>query len=104
MVKILLGQIRYDRHMTLLQLSKLSGISNAHICDIENGKSVPTINVLCAIARGLQVPVTDLFIDTKGKKEESIERSKCDTCICYRAFLKNDAMNNELYGNEQSGY
>lgn len=66
MVKILLGQIRYDRHITLLQLSMRSGVSKTHIREVENGQSVPTINVLCAIARALQVPVTDLFEDTNG--------------------------------------
>ena len=55
MVKILLGQIRYDKHISLRTLSALSGISKSYINEIENKKKNPTINILCALARALQV-------------------------------------------------
>lgn len=63
MVDIIVKQVRWDKNMTLRQLSKLSGVSTSTINDIENKIKVPTINTLCDIARGLGVPVTDLFVD-----------------------------------------
>lgn len=63
-VKILLKKVRWEKNWTITKVSVMSGISESYISEIENGKYIPTINVLCAIARGLQVPVTDLFIDT----------------------------------------
>ena len=68
MIKILLGKVRYDKHITLRQLAALSGIGKSELSNIETGKKIPTINTLCAIARALQVPVTDLFEDTNGIK------------------------------------
>ncbi len=64
MVKILLKKVRWKKDWTIRKVAVMSGISESYISEIENGKYIPTINVLCAIARGLQVPVTDLFIDT----------------------------------------
>jgi len=68
MIKMLLGQVRYDKHITLRQLAALSGISKGGINEIENGKKNPTLKTMCALARALQVPVTDLFEDTNGIK------------------------------------
>lgn len=61
MIQITLGKLRYDRHMTLSQLSVKSGVSIAHLNNIENGKKMPTIEVLCRIAHALGVPITDLY-------------------------------------------
>lgn len=37
------------------------------------------------ISNGLDLCVTNLFIDTEYKKKRDIrQQSKCDTCICYR--------------------
>lgn len=66
MVKILLKKVRWEKDWTITKVSVMSGVSQTQISDIENYKSNPTINTLCAIARGLQVPVTDLFVDTDG--------------------------------------
>jgi transcriptional regulator with XRE-family HTH domain len=68
MVKILLGQIRYDKHISLRKLAAYTGFSRTYINNIENNMTYPKIDALCAIARALQVPVTDLFEDTRGIK------------------------------------
>ena len=92
MIKMLLGQIRHDKHMTLKELERRTGISNSQLSDIEHGKVSPTIYTLCKIANGLDLCVTDLFIDTEYENKRNIrQKSKCDTCICYRTFLKYDA-------------
>ena len=56
-----LKKIREQKNLTLIQLANLSGVSKSQIAYIENGESIPTITVLCALAKALQVPVTDLF-------------------------------------------
>ncbi|OCN01269.1 helix-turn-helix domain-containing protein [Caproicibacter fermentans] len=71
MVKILLKNVRWKKNWTITKVSVMSGVSETHINDIENGKKIPTIKVLCAIARGLQVPVTDLFVDTEAMQQRS---------------------------------
>jgi transcriptional regulator with XRE-family HTH domain len=47
--------------MTQKHLSKLSGISTSMISAIELGERHPTVPVLDALARALQVKVTDLY-------------------------------------------
>lgn len=68
MIKMLVWNVRTAKKLTLRKLSALSGVSRSEINNIENEQKMPKVDVLCAIARGLQVPVTDLFEDTKGIK------------------------------------
>lgn len=96
-VNMLLKQIRNDRNLSLRDLEQLANVSKSELNNIETGKVIPRLDVALRIANGLGIPITDLYIDTeheKIKREE--QQSKCDTCICYRAFLNRDAMNNEL--------
>ena len=60
-MKIYLKEIRLEQKLTLKQLERLSGVSDTHISDIENKRTIPTICTLCRLAKALQVPVTDLF-------------------------------------------
>lgn len=47
--------------MSLVQLSKLSGVSQPHLSQLENGKSVPTIALLYRVADALGVGAQDLL-------------------------------------------
>ncbi len=67
MIKMLVGQVRYKKNLTLLQLSMRSGVSISAINYIEGEQCMPTIKTLCALARALKVPVTDLFFDTEAE-------------------------------------
>ena len=60
-MRILLGEIRYDKNLTLIQLAAMSGISKSTLNNIENEKMSPTLKQLEAIARALGVRITDLF-------------------------------------------
>lgn len=60
-MKILLYQIRKQRHLTLRQLSEKSGVSRAEINFIENSRTIPKIDVLCKLAKALDIRVWDLF-------------------------------------------
>ena len=60
-MKIYLKEKRQERNMTQLQLSLATDISESYISEIETGKYMPTIEVMCKLAKGLGCAVTDLF-------------------------------------------
>lgn len=60
MIKIKL--LRLKKRMTLKDISKITGISDAYISQLENGKKAnPTKEVLQKIATALGVPLSELL-------------------------------------------
>jgi len=60
-MEILTWQARNDKNVTLVKLSGLTGISKSTLNNIENGRVSPTIKQLEAIAKALEVKITDLY-------------------------------------------
>lgn len=60
-MKILTWQARNSKKVTLVKLSKITGISKSTLNNIENEKVSPTIAELEAIAKALGMKITDLF-------------------------------------------
>lgn len=60
-MKILLWEMRTIKKITLMELSKKSGIGKSTINNIENGKVSPTLFQLETIAIALNIKITDLF-------------------------------------------
>ncbi len=60
-MKVLTWQARSDKNVTLVKLAELTGISKSALNNIENGKVSPTLIQLEAIAKALNVHITDLF-------------------------------------------
>lgn len=60
-IELLIKEIRKEKNITLDELSKLSGVSKTHINDIENNKKEPTLSIAVALAKALNVQLTDLF-------------------------------------------
>lgn len=60
-------EVRRGKGLTIVELSGLSGVSIAHISEIETGKQQPTLRVLCLLAAALDADVVDLF--TYGVKK-----------------------------------
>lgn len=52
-----LQRLRSKRQLSLDALARVSGVSRAMLAQIESGRSVPSIKVLCKIAKGLRVSV-----------------------------------------------
>ena len=52
-----LQRLRGKRHLSLDALARQCGLSRAMLAQIESGRSVPSIKVLCKIANGLKVSV-----------------------------------------------
>lgn len=60
-MKVLTWQARNNKKVTLVKLSKMTGISKSTLNNIENEKVSPTIAELEAIAKALRMKITDLF-------------------------------------------
>ena len=59
-----LQRLRAKRQLSLDALARASGVSRAMLAQVESGRSVPSIRVLCKIARGLRVSVA-AFLDQR---------------------------------------
>jgi transcriptional regulator with XRE-family HTH domain len=55
---------RQTRGLTLAQVGLRSGLNIGYLSQIENGKAVPSLDALTAIAAGLEVPIAWLFLDS----------------------------------------
>ena len=60
-MKVLTWQARDSKKITLIELSKMTGISKSTLNNIDNEKVSPTLKQLEAIAKALNVKITDLF-------------------------------------------
>ena len=60
-MKILTWRARNNKKVTIVKLSKMTGISKSTLNNIENEKVSPTIAELEAIAKALNMKITDLF-------------------------------------------
>ncbi len=58
---VLTWQARSNKSITLIKLAELTGISKSALNNIENEKVSPTLDELEAIAKALDVRITDLF-------------------------------------------
>lgn len=54
-------EIREAQGMSIAALAKRSGVSGAHLSDIENNYKKPTIKVMCKISKALKIPCWDIF-------------------------------------------
>ncbi len=55
---------RQTRGLTLAQVGDRSGLNVGYLSQIENGKAVPSLDALVAIAGALEVPVAWLFLES----------------------------------------
>lgn len=60
-MKILVWEVRHAKEITLIELAALSGISKTTLNEIENEKRMPSIAQLEAIAKAMNVRISDLF-------------------------------------------
>lgn len=60
-MEVLTWQARNKRDLTLKQLEAATGIGKTTLNNIENGLVSPTLNQLEAIARALDVKISDLY-------------------------------------------
>lgn len=59
-LNIRLKEIRINKGLSIRELSKLSTISRSEISGVENGTIMPTIYVICCLAKSLEVDLENL--------------------------------------------
>lgn len=63
-----LKKILSQRRLSVLALSRMTGITQANLSNIANGKVSPKVEILERIAKALNIPITELF--NVGTSEE----------------------------------
>jgi len=59
--------LRHVRNLSQRQLATRMGVPRTYISKIENGKAMPTLSSLDRLARALQVDISTLLRDAKGR-------------------------------------
>lgn len=57
--------LREKRDLTVLQLSRKTGVSERYLRFIESGKKIPSLRTACIIAKALEMSVDDIFLSLK---------------------------------------
>lgn len=60
-MEILTWQARNNKKVSLVKLSKMTGISKSTLNNIDNGRVSPTMGQMEAIAKALGVRISDLY-------------------------------------------
>ena len=61
MPKILLYEIRRQRGMSQMELAEMSNVSHGYISELENNLKMPTIDIICKLAKALKCRPEELF-------------------------------------------
>ncbi|WP_291037849.1 XRE family transcriptional regulator [Herbiconiux sp.] len=88
-------EIRAQRGLTVAQLAGSAGVSSGLISQVERGLADPSLETLRQIARVLEVPLFELFVDEEEssrvavmRKGEHIEITTPATSITYTRLSK----------------
>lgn len=60
-IEILVKEVREQKGMTMAGLARKSGVSAAHLSDIEKDFKSPSLLVMVRLAKALNVEITDLY-------------------------------------------
>lgn len=60
-MKILLGEIMYQKNLTIRQVSRLTGLPKSTISDIVSGRTSPRMETMERLAAGLKIHIADLY-------------------------------------------
>ena len=60
-MKILLGDIMYERNLTARQVEIMTGVSKSTVSRIANNQIVPRLDTLEELAKGLCIKISDLY-------------------------------------------
>lgn len=61
MPKILLKEIRRQRGISQMELSRRADVSHSYISELENNLKSPTIDIICQLAKALECEPEDLY-------------------------------------------
>ena len=60
-----IAALRKQRNISQEELAERCGVHRTYIGSIERGEKSPTLNTIERFAKGLNVSITDLFVDLK---------------------------------------
>lgn len=60
-MKILLGEIMYQKNLTIRQVSHITGLPKSTISDIVSGRTSPRMETMERLAAGLKIHIADLY-------------------------------------------
>ncbi len=88
-----LRELRKRQELSLNDLAQMSGVSRSMLSQMETGRSIPSVAVLCKIARTFDVPVT-IFLKDEGSEqpnflssEETSLRISADGKCAWRSLM-----------------
>lgn len=79
--------IRKARHLSQRQLAGRMQVPRTYISKIENGKAIPTLGSLERLADALEVDVSQLVRDARGRRDEEVTAILSDTFLAEIAAL-----------------
>ncbi len=60
-MRILLGDYMYKNNLTSRQVEIMTGVPKSTVNRITNGQTIPRLDTLEQIAKGLKIKITDLY-------------------------------------------
>ena len=78
------------KRISVYKLSKLSGVSENHIRNLENGKKQPTIKTLQALTDGLNITLSE-FVNTENDDIIYLSKGERKILDFYRRLPKDKA-------------
>ena len=85
-----LKDIRKDKNITLQELADVAGISKGMLSQVENNRTIPSLNVFINLMKALQIDFNDFFKDINLQPQDSkvIFKKKAQ----YHSFEKENAL------------
>ena len=74
-----LRRLRENKKLSLRKLGEMAHLSHSFIADIESGRSNPSIDTLNALAKALDVPVTELIGESANQSTADIDSNILQT-------------------------
>lgn len=71
-----LRKLRKEQNLTQLELAQQVGITNGQVSTIERGVSSPSLATLHRIARALNVPMNEFFVDDRQREVELLRKGQ----------------------------
>ncbi len=68
---VTLRDLRKSRGLTLVQLARACGVSNGNLSRIERGREGVTVDRVCQIAKGLEIPAEQVFVAIVTAKQKA---------------------------------
>ena len=61
-MKYFVGEVRYQKGMSLRELAERAHLSKSYLQRIEAGEAAPSLEVMVRLAKALGVPLDDLYL------------------------------------------